>query len=350
MITTPNPYLQFYFDFLKRNNYPGLVYLTAFESGGCTTLQYDTDDKYLMQDQELLMSLPCQNLYGQVAEQWWQLLAKRELMQPHSPVAQAGPAPSTSASIASGRRAELQPGTENALYLYLEQQLMGACPADVRRCYQLDELHRIADEFTAALNDRIQQAVVGDLAGLSRSDFGISAAQLSITMLNVWPWGQVIGKHEDYTFIDGVVVSNVQENHQRPFQFAGIWVELPDNTLLELPVQLSFTDSRQQAVATLNVAQSKQLTTQWCLEQGYKQLVLDPKFRQVVETYGVVDAAQPAKRWLSNGQLLVDLVRYHAEAHKDIAPRPVCESVNGLDWLLPEDAAIASNDQDELPF
>ena len=75
-----------------------------------------------------------------------------------------------------------------------------------------------------------------------------------------------------------------------------------------MPVQLGFTDNRQQVVAARNGEQSQRLTREWCLEQGYRQLLLDPSLRLVVETYGAVDPERPTRRWLSSLQLTLDLV------------------------------------------
>jgi hypothetical protein len=343
MITTPNPYLQLFFDFLHSNPSAGFVYLSAYETDDYTVLYYDSDHKYSL-NEEFMASLPYQRIYSQVAQQWWQLLDEQGLMQP-------APAAQTQLATTGGavkRRAKLECEAEHALYCYLEKQLLGACPPDVRCCQQLDELHSIASTFTETINNRIQQAVAG-----SMSEFDIPSAQQPVALLNVWPWGQIIGQHVDYKFTDGVVVSNVQESHRRPFQFAGIWVELPDSEKLELPVQLGFTDSRQQPVASLNEAQSRQLTTQWCLEQGYKQLVLGPQLRQVVEAYGVADAAQPARRWLSGGQLLVDLVQYHAQVRQRSAPQPMGESPkyeSDLPWDNTGNLPLITDADYELPF
>jgi hypothetical protein len=300
MITKPNPYLQLFFDFLQRNGNGSFVYLIAHEVDDYTVLQYDTDNKYL-QNEEFLISLPYQRLYNQIAEEWWALLAKRGLMQSMVSAATETQQQVSSTAKVAKRSIQLDPKAERALYLYLEEQLMGASPSAERRCQYLNELHQVACAFTETLNDRMQQAVQQSL-----SSNGLDPSS-NIALLNVWPWSKAAGKHVDYTFPDGVVVSHVQEIHRRPFSFAGIWVDLPDSKRDHLPVLLGFTDSRIQPVAALYKVQSQELTAQWCLEQGYKRLSIDSQLRQTVEKYGKADKELLAQYWLSSGQLLARL-------------------------------------------
>lgn len=336
MITTPNPYLQLFFDFLRRNGSAGSVYLLTYETDDYTVLQYGSNGKY-QQNEEFLDALPRQILYNQVAEKWWQLLVQQGLIEPMPSESSAGRMQPSTTNKAALRRAKFEANEEQALYCYLEQQLMGACPTVIRCCHQLNELSQIAHAFTKALNDRTEQAVENDLAEFNWGPLSKAA------LLNVQHRGIAIGTHVDYTFTDGLVVSNVQESHRRPFEFAGVWIELPDSKTKKLPVHFGFTDSRKQSVSALDMVQGQQLTTQWCLEHDYKQLALDPQLRQVVEAYGLVNTMQPTQYWLSAGHLLVDLMLYHKNTLQRI-------NEDSLDSLRAKGLPACGDDDYELPF
>ncbi len=321
MLTTPYPYLQEYFDFLDCNPCAGLYYLCAFETADYTCLIYDTNDKYLMQAQ----NNPSVYLYGQTAERWWQLLSQQGLL----PAVVAPTVTATSevtdatslneslepggASAATPRSVTLEPEEEKKLFKYLKQQLASGLPTQEQCCQHLSELRQLAEAFTQALNDRIQRGVKESLAyyeSADRTEPGAPLHERCTSRLTDYDFysKRATGMFREYTFVDKVVVPQVQAGHVRPFQLAGVWVDLPQDEKAAMPVQLGFTDNRQQVVAARNGEQSQRLTREWCLEHGYRQLLLDPSLRLVVETYGAVDPERPTWRWLSSLQLTLNLV------------------------------------------
>jgi hypothetical protein len=321
MLTTPYPYLQEYFDFLDYNPYAGRYYLCAFETADYTCLIYDTNDNHLMQAQ----INPFVYLYGQKAERWWQLLSQQGLLPAVVTPTMTATSEVTddtslnelmelgSTSAATPRSVTLEPEEENKLFEYLKQRLASGIPAQERCCQHLSELRQLAETFTQALNDRIQRGVKESLAYYESADRTEPGAPLHerctsrLTEYDIYS-NRATGMFREYTFVDKVVVPQVQAVHVRPFQLAGVWVDLPQNEKAAMPVQLGFTDNRQQVVAARNGEQSQRLTREWCLEQGYRQLLLDPSLRLVVETYGAVDPERPTRRWLSILQLTLDLV------------------------------------------
>ncbi|TVT39308.1 hypothetical protein FNT36_16770 [Hymenobacter setariae] len=321
MLTTPYPYLQEYLDFLHYNPCAGFYYLSAFETADYTCLIYDTNDNYLMQAQ----NNPFIYLYGQKAERWWQLLSQQGLLPAiAAPTVTATsevtdvtslnePVEPGSTSAATPRSATLEPEAEKTLFKYLNQLLTSEIPAQERCCQHLSELRQLAETFTQALNDRIQRGVKESLAyyeSADRTGPGALLHERCTSRLTEYDFysKRATGRFREYTFIDKVVVPQVQAAHVRPFQLAGVWVDLPQDEKDAMPVQLGFTDNRQQVVASRNGEQSQRLTKEWCLEQGYRQLLLDPSLRLVVETYGTVDPERPTRRWLSSLQLTLDLV------------------------------------------
>ena len=280
-----------------------------------TSLAYDTTDKYLIQDMEFLDALPRQQFYGNVAQEWWQLLAVyghvREgsmnwqpdaLLPIDTSLTQASQARIHHGLPMQGRQATLQPQAEKDLYQYLKQQLAAppcAYPTRSATYTRLKDLHLAAARFAEQLNERIQQEVLSDLYHRLSFENAVISPLQELHLLHTRARGS--NTHVPYSFKDGVTVRNVQPQHLRPLQFAGAWITLPADTQAALSVQLGFTDSRGKTTISPHETRSRQLTAQLCLERGYQQLTLDSSARGLVEWLGTTIPGQSKKRWLSSG-------------------------------------------------
>jgi hypothetical protein len=151
-------------------------------------------------------------------------------------------------------------------YLPVGSTWQEACPAP----------HRLLEwvkQAVASLNDDVYLSLMVHLAGrqiqLFRENKGL----------------QQLSEVKNHVCLDGVFLSQLSEQHFRPFTWAGLWIELPEAPAAPLRAKVALHDTRR-ANCSHNAEATDNFTDQACLNQGVEHLYLNSTLRSWVLATG----------------------------------------------------------------
>lgn len=301
-------FIQHFSRFLESNPYQGWLNLQVVAYDEHTLVCFDTDAKELINDQELLMSLPTHSYCGAAAETLWLLLEDAGHVNSGYGLEYAPKDLSTQQQAVwaaryrldrgfepKGRWAELEADEIFLLHKHLTVQ-SNAIAATIRNEDSLiqssatsavsstssclrspSQILNSAARTETSINNRIEAELEPHSNGRGRLCNHHLTERLN----------EVFG---EYTFRDGLTVSAVTADFFRPIRFAGLRVSLNStDSLAPLQAQVLFEDFR--AVKAISaVASSTQWTEELCLALGIQDLYLSADYREWVLMHGLVDA------------------------------------------------------------